>query len=130
MNIKKNSGLAGIDIVIAIIAIVIFTTLILALMYNNAMENIKIVKETLAMVYITEIFENIGIADFDEVTAGNENNFIPEEVNKNYEVNLKIEDEFEDLEKQNIIKKINIIIKYEIGDKTYSCSAERLKAKE
>lgn len=130
MNIKKNSGLAGIDIVIAIIAIVIFTTLILALMYNNAMENIKIVKETLAMVYITEIFENIGIADFDEVTAGNENNFIPKEVNKNYEVNLKIEDEFEDLEKQNIIKKINIIIKYEIGDKTYSCSAERLKAKE
>lgn len=130
MNIKRNSGLTGIDMSIAVIAIIIFTTLIITLMSNNAIESVKIAKETMAMIYTTEIFENIGIADFDEVIVENKDIFIPEEVNKNYEVNLEIEDEFEDLEAQNMLKKINLTLKYEIGNKTYSCSAERLKAKE
>lgn len=130
MNIKRNSGLTGIDMSIAVIAIIIFTTLIITLMSNNAIESVKIAKETMAMIYTTEIFENIGIEDFDEVIVENKDIFIPEEVNKNYEVNLEIEDEFEDLEAQNMLKKINLTLKYEIGNKTYSCSAERLKAKE
>lgn len=132
MNIKKNTGLAGIDVVIAVIAVIIFTTLILAIMSSNAKESVKIAKETMAMVYITEIFENIGIADFDEVTEENKENFIPDEVKKNYNVELVVKEDFEEIEetKEKIIKKIELKLTYQIGNKTYSCSAERLKSKE
>lgn len=128
MNIKKDTGLAGIDMAIAVIAIVIFTTLILGLMCSNALENVKISKETMAMLYITEIFENIGISDYDNVTEENKELFIPEELYNNYEVDMSIANAEE--KEQNILKKINIVLKYNVGNKTYSCSAERLKSKE
>lgn len=128
MNIKKDTGLAGIDMAIAVIAIVIFTTLILGLMCSNALENVKISKETMAMLYITEIFENIGISDYDNVTEDNKELFIPKEIYNNYEVDMSITNAEE--KEQNILKKINIVLKYNIGKKTYSCSAERLKSKE
>lgn len=128
MNIKKDTGLAGIDMAIAVIAIVIFTTLILGLMCSNALENVKIAKETMAMLYITEIFENIGILDYDNVTEENKELFIPEELYNNYEVDMSIANAEE--KEQNILKKINIVLKYNVGNKTYSCSAERLKSKE
>lgn len=128
MNIKKEVGLAGIDMVIAVIAIIIFTTLILALMSNNVMENVKNAEETMAMIYITEIFENIGIADYDNVTNDNKENFIPQQVYNNYGVNLTIGNV--DGKSQDILKKINLVLTYKIGNKTYSCSAERIKAKE
>lgn len=128
MNIKKDTGLAGIDMAIAVIAIVIFTTLILGLMCSNALENVKISKETMAMLYITEIFENIGISDYDNVTEDNKELFIPKEIYNNYEVDMSITNAEE--KEQNILKKINIVLKYNVGNKTYSCSAERLKSKE
>lgn len=128
MNKRENTGLAGIDMVIAVIAIIIFTTLILALMSNNVMENVKNAEETMAMIYITEIFENIGIADYDNVTNDNKENFIPQQVYNNYNVNLTIGNV--DGKSQDILKKINLVLTYKIGNKTYSCSAERIKAKE
>lgn len=128
MNIKKDTGLAGIDMAIAVIAIVIFTTLILGLMCSNALENVKISKETMAMLYITEIFENIGISDYDNVTEKNKELFIPKELYNNYEVDMSITNA--EGKEQNILKKINIVLKYNVGNKTYSCSAERLKSKE
>ena len=132
MNIKKNNALAGIDMIIAIITIMIFSTLILALMSNNAMQNMKTAKETLAMIYITEIFENIGIADYDSVLEENTNDFIPQEALNTYQIDMKIENDFEDIEdeEQNIVKKVYVTLTYEIGNKTYSCSMERLKIKE
>lgn len=127
MNIKKENGLAGIDMTVAIIAIIIFSTLILALITNNAMDNVKIAKETMAMIYITEIFENIGIADYNSVSEENKENFIPAEaLNKDYEIELRIDD-IENEEK--ILKKVYLTLKYEVGNKKYSCSMERVKTK-
>lgn len=142
MDIKKDTGLAGMDMIIAIVAIIIFTTLILALMCNNAIENVKIAKETMAMIYITEIFENVGIQAYDDNVYNNigldyteiteENILVPQEVIDNYKVEMKVEDTFDDIEnkEQDILKKVYLTLTYEIGDKTYSCSMERLKVKE
>ena len=41
-------------------AVMIFSSLIFAMIFNNAVENVKLKKETMAMIYITEIFETIG----------------------------------------------------------------------
>lgn len=131
MNIKKDNALAGIDIVISIIVIIIFSSLILSLIQNNAMENLKISKETMAMIYITEIFENIGIAKYDEVIEEKVDNFIPKEASENYTIDIKINENFEEIQEgQEIIKKISLTLKYNIGNKEYECYMERLKVRE
>lgn len=129
MDIKEEKGLTGIDISIAVIAIIISTTLILALMCHNGLENLKIAKETMGMIYITEVFENIGILDYDNITEENKDSFISKEIYDNYKVDITVNNNIDGKE-QDIIKKINLTLTYKIGNKTYSCSAERLKSKE
>lgn len=128
MKVKKSNGLAGIDMVIAVIAVLIFSTLIISMMYSNVLENVKLKKETLAMIYITEIFENIGIASYNDVTEENINNFIPEEVSQaGYQVDMDVRNVANN---EDILKKIEITLTYQITDKTYTCSMQRMKIKE
>lgn len=129
--IRNKDALAGLDMIISIVAIFIFSVLIISLMYNNAIENIKLAKENLAMIHITEIFENVGIEKFENITQENIYNLIPEGVQNNYEVEIIVEDEIEGVtQEQNILKKIKATLTYEVGDKKYTCSMERLKVKE
>lgn len=132
MKIKKNNGLTGIDTVIAIIALMLFSTLIISMIYNNVFENVKLKQETLAMIYITEIFENIGIEDYNNITQENISQLVPKEViDNNYEVTMDITTDFEDVtNKEDIMKKINVTLTYKVGDKNYSCSMQRMKTKE
>lgn len=127
---KKNNALAGIDIVIAVVAIIIFSTLILSLITTNVTGNVKIAKETIAMIYMTEIFENIGTANYDNVTEGSKDSFIPSNVSGDYDVEFKVTEHEPNSEaNSDIMKKIELTLKYKIGDKTYKCSMERLKAR-
>lgn len=126
---KKNNALAGIDIVIAVVAIIIFSTLILSLITTNVTGNVKIAKETIAMIYMTEIFEKIGTANYDNVTKANKEEFISSNVFGDYEVEFKVTEHKPNGEADNIMKKIELTLKYKIGDKTYECSMERLKAR-
>ena len=128
---KTNKGLAGVDMIIAIIVIVIFATLILTLMGNNAIENAKITKETMAMIYITEIFEKVAIADYEDIIQEKTNDLIPQDALKNYKIDIAIENNSEELEKQeDIIKKIKVTLTYNVGNKNYTTSMERYKIKE
>ena len=127
---KKDKALAGIDMIIAIIVVIIFSTLILSLITNNALENVKTAKESMAMIYITEIFENIAIEKYENVTEDNINRFIPEQVLlDNYRVEMRIEENNNDIP-EDIIKKVNITLFYEINEKEYQYSMERLKIRE
>lgn len=141
MKIKNNKGFAGVDMIIAVIAITIFSTLILSLMGNNVIENLKLTKETMAMIYITEIFENVGIQPFDsevyniigtdytEITE--ENILVPEEVINNYKVEMAATTELDGVtNNENILKKIKIKLTYQVANKDYVCSMERMKIKE
>ena len=105
---KKNNGIAGVDIAIAIVAVMIFSTLMLTLIINNSKETVKTAKETIAMIYMTEFFENISIAEYDEVTQENINKFIPEGVEKNYEVQIDVEDNIG--ANEDIIKRLNVSV--------------------
>lgn len=126
----NQKGFIGTDMTITIIAIITFSTLIISLMYNNALQNKKIKKEGLAIIYITETFENIGRASFDEVTQENINNLLPEDAKKYYTVDedgFKVETLNND---EQIIKKVTLTLSYKVGNKTYNVTMERLKAKE
>lgn len=131
MKVKKDNGLVGVDMIIAIIAITIFSTLIVSLMYKNVVENVKLKKETLAMIYITEIFENIGIEMYDNVTEDNSSSLVPEEALKNYEVEITVTNDLNGVaNNEQIMKKVTIKMSYEVDNKTYSCSMQRMKIKE
>lgn len=123
---KKNNALAGIDIVIAVVAIIIFSTLILSLITTNVTGNVKVARETIATIYMTEIFEKIGLADYDDVTEDENNEFISENVLGDYEVEFSVT---QYPKEEDILKIVKLTLKYEIGGKTYECSMERLKAR-
>jgi len=143
MKIKKEKGIAGIDIIIALIAVIIFSTIIAFLIYTNVTENVKLKKETLAIIGITEIFENVGIQDYENLDIGsyedignnvysdNIENLVPQDIINMYKVDIIITNEFENVENnEDIMKKIVVTLTYNIQDKEYICSMERMKTKE
>ena len=131
MSVKKDNALVGIDTIIAIIAIFIFSTLIVSLIYNNSIENIKLKQENLAMIYLTETFENIAIADYNDVTMEKMNNYIPTDaIENNFNINIELKELDNIIQEQEIIKKIVGTISYQIADKKYSYTMERMKIKE
>lgn len=143
MKIRNSKGLAGVDMIIAIIAIMIFSTLIVSMMYSNVMENVKLKKETLAMIYMTEIFENIGIESYSNLTVGAYvditgkdydkfiEGLIPNDLPEGYDVDLTISDQLEGItNNKDVLKKIELTLTYEVGKKIFSSSMERMKIKE
>ena len=136
MEIRKNNGLAGMDMILAIMAIMIFSTLIFSLMYNNALENLKIKKEALSTIYLTETLEKVGIATFDEITQEyiDGGNLFPTDMPTTYKMEIQLITEDLDIKdeqkEKNIIKKIVATVTYRVGNKDYKLSMERMKVKE
>ena len=132
--LKEKKGLTGIDIVLTVIIVILFTSIILSLMYNVKQQNLKQVYKQASNIYLTETLENIGIADYEDIietTSENNSELIPDLPSMFYE---KIEVESikneENPNKEDIIKKVTVTIFYTIGNKTYETVAQRLKIKE
>lgn len=133
MKIKNVKGFVGVDIVIGILAVFIFSILIISLMYNNFLENLKIKKDAMAAIYLTEIFESIAIEDYDNISQENILNLVSSDLEeKGYGIVINIDNELELPEDKNedILKKITATISYEIGDKRYERAMDRIKVKE
>ena len=62
MKVKNNKGYVAIDMALAILGIIVFSGLIISLMHSNFLGNAKTKKEAIAVIYLTELMENIGIA--------------------------------------------------------------------
>jgi len=127
MNVKKESGLAGVDMAIAILAVMIFSTLIISMIHANLVENVKLKKETLAMIYLTELFEKVGIESYDNIQQSVIRNWITDEVYDIYTVNITVN---KIAGNKDIIKKVKVTLYYEVNGENYSCSMERMKIKE
>jgi len=133
MKLKNNKGFVAIDTTIAVIAVIIFSILIISLIYNNSLENLKIKREALATIYLTETLENISIAAYEDVTQENIESFIPSDLasnNYNMEINISSDLELTNTKNEDIMKKVTATISYEFGNKTYSYSIQRNKIKE
>lgn len=137
MRIKKNNGFVAIDAVIAILAIMIFSIIIVYMIYNNFMANARIKLQALATIYLTETLENVGIAEYEDITQEKINDgqvdLVPEGVkNSSYNMEITIEELDglnEEQKEDQIIKKVKATISYELVNKNYQCSMERIKAK-
>ena len=137
MKLRNNKGLVAMDMVLSILAILIFSVIIISMMYNNFLENTKIKKQALAIIYLTETLENVGIAEYDDITQDNINNgnidLIPKDIeDSNYKIKIEVITNDLDLEEnqtEEIVKKIRATISYDLGNKTYQHSMERIKSK-
>lgn len=129
--IKNSKGFTQTDIVVAVIALIFFTTLIVALMANVKVESTKLKGKLLADIYLTEALENVGILQYDYITEENKDLIFPSMTDVfDSQISVsKIKDEDQDKE-DDIIKKVELKITYKIGNKTYEESAKRLKVKE
>lgn len=137
MSINSKKGFVGVDMILAIIAVIVFSVLIVALTSNSLIEILKINKKALATIYLTEMLENIAILEYEDVTEEKINamseELIPEELDElGYRIKIQI-NEYEnnkETENKNIFKKVKVTISYGISNKNYEYSMERLKVKE
>lgn len=137
MKTKTKDGYVGIDMAIAIVSVIVFSGLIFSLMYYNALENVKLRKQALATIYLTETMENIAIEDYENITQENIQNqsisLVPTDMDtQKYNIDIEVNPLVLSPEKQdeNIAKKVKATITYTVQDKTYQYSMERTKAKE
>lgn len=130
MNVKCNKAFVGTDVVISIITIVLFSSIIVAMILNNSLENIKLYKQAQATIYLTETLENIGDAGYIK-TYDYKNEYDAckpkEAIDKKYSITIN---KPETLGENDIIQKISVDIEYIIGDKTYKQTIQRTKVKE
>lgn len=129
--IKNSKGFTQTDIMVAVVAIIFFTTLIVALMTNVKVQSTKLKGKLLANIYLTEALENIGILQYDDVTEENKNLIFPKMTDVfTPQLSIsKLTDE-DNTKDEDVIKKVEVKITYQIGNKTYEETAQRLKVKE
>ncbi len=128
--LKGKKGFTTIDVLLAVITVIIFTSIIVSLMYNVRMENLRITSKLQANVLLTETLENIGIAKYEEVDNSNAN-LIPD-LNESFQIKLNVLPIYNEGsgESQNLIKRVEVTVYYSIGDKIYEETIQRLKIKE
>ena len=129
--IKNSKGFTQTDIVVAVVAIIFFTTLIVALMTNVKVQSTKLKGKLLANIYLTEALENVGILQYDYVTEENKNLIFPKMTDVfTPQLSIsKLTDE-DNTKDEDVIKKVEVKITYQIGNKTYEETAKRIKVKE
>ena len=130
-------GFIGADMAIAIVSVIVFSGLIFSLMYFNALQNVKIRKQVLASLYLTQTMEYIAMEDYEVITQENIDNndldFAPEDMDKDkYTIHIEVSplELSPDIEDEDIAKRVKATIQYFILDKTYQYSMERIKIKE
>ncbi len=126
-NLKNEKGIITTDVVLSIIVIMMFSVLFISLMYNNAVENIRLKAHGIAVADLTETFENIGAADYEDVTNENIYSFVPENIETH---GIAIDMEVTTVGEEDILKKVSAVASYKISNKIYEVSMERMKIKE
>lgn len=134
-NIKNETGITGIDLVIAIIIMSIFIGIITTLMTNIYRQSLEVQASSYAMAYATVILEKVDEKSFEEVQNPN---FIEElkesgeiTMPDDYKITLDIsnpDNVTQDV--ASVIKKATVTVSYNVNNKEQSMSISKLKVKE
>ena len=135
INKKSEKGITGIDIVISIIIVIIFTGLIANMMYKTYKESIEVQKVANADAYATIIIEKIDEKPFETI----DNNFLTTykdeiDINSGYTAKVEVannDDSSEEFAKYKIdneylFKKVTVTISYDNNE----ISINKLKVRE
>lgn len=124
-----NKGVTGTDLVIAIVVIAIFAGLITQLMASIYKISIDIQKSANANAYATMILEKVDEKPFEEVTddfVANLNDEIS--IDDSFNITIKVT-KLEDID-ENLVKKVDLTLKYNINGEEKQLFISKLKIKE
>lgn len=151
---KKEKGVTGVDIATGIIIFIVSSTTILAMYYEIFIQIVAIRLHEIAVAAVTEVFEGIDAASYDEVNqyktsaTGEINEGIVYDLIRYsdlksktktgkdiYTTTLSIEKYSETSENHDkglndYLIKVSIFVKYQIGDKERSFQMNKIKIKE
>ena len=129
---KLNTGATLTDVVIAMLIIMLFTGILTTTFSGLYKNNIHIKMNAIAADYAIKILEDIDKMPYEEV-----DNTLNEEISKkyedykNYEAHLDIENyNKDDDSKEDIIKIVQLTIKYKVIDSNEEYVVKKLKIKE
>ena len=128
MKLRSNKGITGIDLAIAIIVLVTFTSLIITLMSSIYRNSIDIQKNANAMAYATIVLEKVDEKAFEEINADFVNTLKDSgevEISSDYIINFSTE-----VLEENLIKKVGVKVSYDINGEQRTITINKLKIKE
>ena len=127
----NNKGVTGIDLVLSITILVIFSGTIISIMSSIYKTSQEIEKSENAMSYATIILEKVDEKSYEEVTS----DFVTNLINNN---EIKISDDYSVTfsvtpageENEDLVKKVNVNVTYNVNGKDKSIIINKLKIKE
>lgn len=127
----NNKGVTGIDLVLSITILVIFSGTIIGIMSSIYKISQEIEKSANAMSYATIILEKVDEKSYEEVTS----DFVTNLINNN---EIKISDDYSVTfsvtpageENEDLVKKVNVNVTYNVNGKDKSIIINKLKIKE
>lgn len=139
MKIKSEKGITGTDITVGIILFLLASSVIFTLFHNIYMTVIEIKIHEVAVGVITDIFENIDLENYENLTETKLQKIINDSNAKNYfnliqdksKVEYKIE-KYSDINPnaEDIVKKIKIVVNYKINGISKKISMNKIKIRE
>ena len=129
MNLKSESGITMMDLIVALAIFTVFTGVITALMFSSYKTNLQLRMSGAALNYTIEILEDIDKISYDEVTNGMEDSYRSKfEIPSGFNLNLEVGQY--DSNSEKLIKKVKVTVAYEISGKTEKIVINKLKIKE
>lgn len=132
MKLKSNKGFTGIDISVAVVVFIIFSSVVATLFYNYVITSKKIERKTIATNLCIEIIEALKESPFDELIKTSETPMSIEDLQtiSGKTINLPNgyvpEINIEDYKDENIIKILRVTISYKENNKTDDITIETL----
>ncbi len=142
INLKGKKGFTTVDLTIAMIVVLFFVTTLTSFSYNIYLSSIEAKRTAVALNYAVDIFEHIGIMDFDsvdnsydlfEIKGMEKKEFISDTLEEttvrvgNYRITAEVQDYLDG----NKIKIITLKIQYAVSRKnTETLELRRLKINE
>lgn len=134
MKLKNNKGFTGIDISVAIVVFIIFSSIVITLFYNTTITSKKIERKAIATNLCINIVETLKECEFDSLTTTGDTPTLISletlrtisgetlEIPNGYEAQITIEN----YKGENIIKILEVIINYKENNKTEEVKIETL----
>ena len=132
MKIKNNKGFTGIDISIATVIFIIFSSIMVTLFYNTAVTSKKIERKTTATSLCIDIIETLKECPFDSLTNTEDTSMSIETLQTISGKTIEIPNGYiakiiiEDYKEENVIKILKVTINYKENNKTEGVTIETI----
>lgn len=131
LNLKSESGFTMTDLIAALIIFSVFTGIIGTLFYSSFKINLQTKMTGTAGSYAIQILEDIDKITYNEVVNGMENKYKSKlSIPAGFDILIEVSNYNEGNNKEDLIKKIKLTIKYKLAGHSEQLVINHLKIKE